>query len=644
MPMQEDPRTARIAAWLRRGFTFAASKPRASYWLFVATAMAVGVALRAPAVKGTHLADDWDHYAMSAGVYPVHRGPFDYYDFVRNDARERHALLASGRFPWWTSPNIHLGVLRPVASALIHFDFRFLDGAHHPNRMHWHSMLWWLVLVAGVAAALPMALPRGVAALAVCLYALDNAHTLPVAWSANRSELIAVAFITWALWAHLSLRTRGFRAGLWLSPLLVALGLLSGEHALGPLAYIGALELLGSEGTLRRRVAALVPFALLTLAYFAVRAALGYGVAGSSFYVDPMGEPLRYLKACAERLPLLLGDVMFGYPAEWKYWGTPFRTTILHHHLLPDSWLTLEHLALMQQLLGLVAAGLLFVVLRVLWRRRATSHVPGDPTEPPQSLHWLLWGGFLALVPTCGTLPMSRLTVAAAIGFDAALAWVLWSLLASQRRRLGLLRRVAALLLAALIVAIHGVHSASHAREDSSSYALRSHLEEAWVLGADVPGEHVGDLNVFLVAARDWASQFAFPFVRHLHGLPKAASVELLTAASDSPHELVRVAPNVLEVFLPRHLLGSRFLTSVYRHEDLPFKTGDRLSCARFDVEIVEAFGGEPTHLRFSFPDSLDDRRYVFLYPAVSGIIRLTMPPVGGRFRLPPPAWPFFGL
>jgi hypothetical protein len=641
--MQEDPTTARIAAWLRKVSTLARSRPRAGYWLLVAAAIAAGGALHSPALRGSLLGDDWDHYAMYAGVYPVHRGPLDLYDFVRNDAGERHALLASGRFPWWTSPNIHLGVLRPVASALIDFDFRVLDGQHHPNRAHWHSLLWWVLLVAGVAAALPMALPRGVAALAVWLYAVDDASALPVAWSANRSELVAITFITWALWARLSLRTRGLRAGLWLAPLFVALGLLSGEHALGPLAYIGALELIAGDGDLRKRIAGLAPFALLALAYVGVRAALGYGVAGSSFYIDPLGEPLRYVKACAERLPLLLGDLAFGYAAEWKYWPPPFMKTLLDHHLLPARWLTLEHVGRIQQVLGLVAVALLFVALRALARRRARPASSSGETEAPPSLYWLLWGGFVALIPTCGTLPMSRLTIAAAIGIDAALAWLLWALVQRLRRPAGALRRLPEIGLATLIVAIHGVHSASHTREDSTTYALRSHLEEAWVLGADLPARDASNLTVFLVAAEDWASQFAIPFVRRLHGLSLPASVELLSADSESPHELVRAAPNVLEVFLPRHIAFSRFLTSVYRHEGLPFRSGDRFSCARFDVEILEAHDGEPDHLRFSFPEELDDPRYVFLYPAGSGMIHLTMPPVGGRFRLPPPAWPFAG-
>jgi hypothetical protein len=211
------------------------------------------------------------------------------------------------------------------------------------------------------------------------------------------------------------------------------------------------------------------------------------------------------------------------------------------------------------------------------------------------------------------------------------------------RRPVGMLRRLPAVLVASLIVAIHGVQAAGRSREDSTTYALRAHFEEAWVLGAELPTRNAADANVFLVAARDWASQFAIPFVRHLHGVGRLESVELLTAASESPHELIRVAPNVLEVFLPQRIAYSRFLTSVYRHEDEPFRSGDHFSCARFDVEIVDALDGEPNHLRFSFRRPLDDPRSIFLYPAGTGMIRLTMPPVGGRFRLPPPAWPFAG-
>ena len=174
-------------------------------------------------------------------------------------------------------------------------------------------------------------------------------------------------------------------------------------------------------------------------------------------------------------------------------------------------------------------------------------------------------------------------------------------------------------------------------------YSFRSVLEESWVLRAQLSDREVKGQNVMLIAARDWASEFAIPYVRHLHGLAMPASTELLSAASDSPHELVRVAPTVLDIVLPSPIVGTRFLTSVYRHESLPFHSGDRVVSPRFDVEVLEVSEGEPKHLRFRFPADLDDPRYVFLYPAGTGMVRLTMPRVGERSRLPPPAWPSIG-
>jgi hypothetical protein len=234
---------------------------------------------------------------------------------------------------------------------------------------------------------------------------------------------------------------------------------------------------------------------------------------------------------------------------------------------------------------------------------------------------------------------MSRLTVAAAIGFDAALAWLILFLV-GKVRRLGFVRSVAPALLLGLVVAVHVVHSAVRSFNEVAMYSFRSLLEESWVMRAQLSDHDVAGQNVMLIAARDWASEFAMPYVRHLHGRPTPASTELLSAASDSPHELVRVAPTVLDVVLPQPIVGSRFLTSVYRHERSPFRPGDRFSRPRFDVEVLETSEGEPTHLRFRFPLDLDDPRYVFLYPADAGMVRLTMPHVGERFRLPPPVWP----
>src|SRR5262249_47913409 len=163
--------------------------------------------------------------AMHAGIYPVARGPLDYFDFVGASAAERHALLDAGRLPWWTHATTHLAVLRPLASALIHFDFTVLGPS--PYRLHLHSMAWWAVLIAAVAVLFRQLLPPAVAALGVLFYALDESHGLPLSWIANRSALVALALCIWALCAHVAARQGRFPLGRALALFLLALALLA---------------------------------------------------------------------------------------------------------------------------------------------------------------------------------------------------------------------------------------------------------------------------------------------------------------------------------------------------------------------------------------------------------------------------------
>src|ERR1700748_2175529 len=102
------------------------------YWAWVACVIVIGVSLHWRAVDGAMLADDWDHYAMYARVYPVPRSRLDVFDFVSGSEAERAALLAAGRLPWWSDPQLQLSVLRPLSSALSYFDFSALGMARSP--------------------------------------------------------------------------------------------------------------------------------------------------------------------------------------------------------------------------------------------------------------------------------------------------------------------------------------------------------------------------------------------------------------------------------------------------------------------------------------------------------------------------------
>jgi hypothetical protein len=598
--------------------------------MFVSLAMLGGSVLRSQALSGPLFADDWDHYAMEVGIYPVARGPLARYDFVSGDRAEREAMMRRGRLPWWTDPNIHLAVWRPLSSLLSHVDFAWLGAAHYPAASHWHSLFWWLILLAGVAALLGDVLPLPAAGVGVLMYAVDDCHVLPFAWSANRSELVAIGLIVWALWAHLRWRLArqpGMRA---LSLLLVGLGLLAGEHALAPLGYVVAFELV-APSRLRTRVRALLPIAALTVTYMAFRQVLGHGLAGSSFYIDPITEPLRYVSLAAQRLPLLLGDLTFGWPAEAWHWPPDWRGVVLAMPSPPSAWLSVQHFRALQLSLGLAA------LLGVAgW---SVTLVRRSPPQPWEALRWLVPGAALATLPVTGTMPMSRLTAAAAIGFSAALGCALvWAGRQFVRARPWSLR-LCAVLIAALILELHVVRAAFRSQREVAYYVERARSELAWVqhaeLDRDLNGKHV-----MIVTARDWTSQWVLPATRHFFGLGMPESCQLLSPVASSPYRLTRHGVRELDLRIIAQPPDPTFTASVYRRETPPLRVGEVVDATDFQVRVLALQGSEPNLLRFEFPFSLDDPRYVFLYPFEHGLSRVHLPPPGESITLPPAAWP----
>jgi hypothetical protein len=222
------------------------------------------------------------------------------------------------------------------------------------------------------------------------------------------------------------------------------------------------------------------------------------------------------------------------------------------------------------------------------------------------------------------------------------LGLLLWSALTAAVKASRRAPRVGFGLVAASLLLVHVAYAAVRAHDDVSYYVYRSRLEEDWVLRAEIDDARVAQQQVMVIAARDWTSRWALPYVRHLHGRPIPESTELLSAASDEPHSLLRVGPNVLELEIEGPAEPQTFAGSVYRPENAPFHRGDTLSGAHFHVEVLAAVSGQATRIRFVFPRSLDDPGYLFLYPRKQGLERVAMPALGQRLSFEEPPWPSF--
>jgi hypothetical protein len=156
--------------------------------------------------------------------------------------------------------------------------------------------------------------------------------------------------------------------------------------------YLFAHALFIDSGPLTRRLARLWPYATLSVAWLVAYKALGYGTSGGSMYLNPLDEPMLYLRALAERLPVLLAaQVGLG---------------------LADLWLALPPAArVVAYSLALLTLVVFAALLAPLWRRL------------PACRFWAL-GALLSLPPMCATYPMDRLLVFAGVGAMAAIALV----------------------------------------------------------------------------------------------------------------------------------------------------------------------------------------------------------------------------
>ncbi|HEX8440210.1 hypothetical protein, partial [Archangium sp.] len=291
-------------------------------WLSLLAALVLAL----PTVWLGFFSDDFTHLLILEG-FPSLASPYDLFRFAGGDPEGLRRMIDQGPYPWWTLPELKLAFWRPLSSALAVLDHSLFG--RNAVGYHLHSLAWYLGMVALFGALLRRFLPGTVAALALFLFAIDGAHFLVAGWIANRNALVAAVPTLFGVWMHLEWREARRPWALPLSLLGLAVGLLGGETALGVFAYLLAYEVLGARDGVKERARALAPVALLGLVYLGVYKRLGYGASGSGSYVDPVGEPGRYLLAALGRVPALLGGLVLEVPADLWALSTGVRPMLV---------------------------------------------------------------------------------------------------------------------------------------------------------------------------------------------------------------------------------------------------------------------------------------------------------------------------
>ena len=470
-----------------------------------------------------------------------------------------------------------------------------------PALQHVQSLLWFaftVVLVGVLYRRVHGA--TAVAGLAVLLFAIEDAHAWPIGWLANRNALIALVFSLIALLAHIRWRRQGSPA--WLAAALAALaaGLGAGESALGIVAYIGAWQLIMDRGSWPRRLAALLPYAVLVIGWRLTYDWLGYGCTGSGLYMDPGRQPAAFAGAVIERWPVLLASLWSQLSADvWAMFTAP----------------TQRKFTLVSVVICIGVAALLFRAIRASREAR----------------FWTL-GMSLALVPVTAAFPMNRLLLFAGIG-----AFGLMAVLVHDAGLLG-----------------GNPGGGRRGSRWTAGALLALHLPVAAIfLTLSVAALPIFN-TVFMagvhVAPRDAAlSDQSLIFVNG-QDLPCAYTilVRQLDEDSPAPRRIAVLAPLLTAATITRENSGTLLIDAedgwleypfdrLLRSLDVPFTVGERIESALFTAEVRRiTAAGRPKTVLFRFRRPLEDPGHRWVWWREGRLVPFPLPQVGETVEMGP--------
>lgn len=615
------------------------------YLWFLLAACIVANLLRYRALQVGLMSDDFMQQAMIDGIYPGGDtyGPFDLYAFLRHDVMIWH--VEQGTAPWWSVPELHGTVLRPLASLLLWLDRTLLPG--QVALWHFHSMLWFAAAIVALGLAAGRMLPRSWAILAVIFFACEAGVISPLTWLANRCVLVCATFGFLAIWAHIEWRSpnaltpdwRKRHGGLFVGALMTAC-IASGEYGLGILAYLCAWELFLGPGQSREKLRALVPALVPVVIYLIIHKLQGYGTSGAEVYADPFHTPLGYLDWASKRVPQLasggfwsidaatINVYRFGLMRNRESWWMPPNPTAEQYHQ--------GHINM-----SLCGVALACVILALV--RRAWTH------DERRALRVLLLGGVLGLFPISVAPAHARLLVVAQLAVCGVIAAVL---VGTYRLVLGKVETPNSLIMGsrvrgAVLVPLAGLLAWQHTLGDirwGNSYlryldALQASNMVAFTQG-DLLSDDLTGRDVIIVNGPSQSVGLFGSFVLHTADLPTPRSWRPLTIGSNFASVANRPAANTLVVSTVQGAWLRNAGELFFRREDQPLRTGDKLVYPTLSAEVLRDDGGHPTAVQFVFDRNLDDPSLVFVVATERGIMRWKVPPVGGRNVIPLPKLP----
>ncbi|UCD27943.1 MAG: hypothetical protein JSV03_12690 [Planctomycetota bacterium] len=568
----------------------------------------LAIVLTLPSLRAGWIGDDdWQRLKImgSQNFKEFFGSPTDLFCFLDGDPEHIRRGMDIGLAPWWTYENVKGAFWRPVTVLTHRLDYWFWPKSS--RLMHLHSILWFGALVMAVAYLYHRLMGiTWVAGLAALMWAIDDAHGMPVGFLANRNALLATFFGICALIFHDRWRSPGAEswwAGAVMGPFFLALSLLSAEAGIGICAYLAAHAIFLDRGTWRQRCLVLLPYASVLVAWRLVWTQLGYGTTNLGLYVDPINEPLRFVATLIERAPLYF----------WGQWAMPIVE--------------------IGNLLGPTAKKLLWLVALLFLLLLAAMLIPMLRRDR-RARFWAM-GMVLSVIPICAVFPADRLLFFVGIGAMALLAQFLNMVFCEPAgKSSNSLRHVVNRVFACIFILMHliiapiilPVRAAYPAGTKDSAEDFFAHVP----LDPSIQEQDVVMINPLLPIGAGY-----LPIIRELNRQPVPRHTRALAPGWFSVN-VHRPDKHTL-IIRPEHGFIVAPLDDLVRDDRNPMYVGQRVELTGMTVEVTALTDDRrPAEAAFYFDVPLEDPSLLWLQWDDGELIPFTPPSVGETITLRP--------
>jgi len=561
---------------------------------------AFSIVLAIPSLWTGLILDDYFHKAMIQGgtlFGEVYKPSIDIFKFLDGNPLRTLTLMDKGIIPWWTLEKIKINFWRPV-TALTHW----LDYRLWPNSslmMHVQSLIWLgaVVIIVTLLYRRFMIGAPWVAGLGALLFAIDDAHAMPISWLANRNGLIALFFGVAAILFHDQWRRNEDYFAAISAFLCFGIALLAKESSIAVCAYLFAYAVFIEQTSRRTRALSLAPYAFITVVWRIFYNLAGYGAWGAKFYIDPLKSPVYFLKKLFVRAPILLhGQWSFPPSDLFMLFSSKGKTFI---------WLW----------------SVVFIIVLFTMLMRFLRH-------DPVARFWFA-GMMLSLVPCCAIWPFDRLLLFVGLGAMGLLAQLFYMMNNFFISAASSFKRITVGIMCLLLIFVHLILA-------PILLPFRIYTFNAWGkkvnhLIESTPLEATIIDKTFIIINASGSYTTYLPIIRSLKGQPNPSSILSLSHMGNFnqhcvvPMHISRPDTHTL-VVQPE----GGFPWLLFRDDPHPLALGTRIALSDMTVEVTKlAEGGWPLEVTYRFNLPLEDPLFVWAKIQDNECVPFILPEVG---------------